>query len=77
MSWTQIMRGSKRKLIKICSGDRDKFIEELKAFVTNAYHTFNSYEIINHINSKLNENYKSYWIRGIMKRQLKLTTKNE
>ena len=75
MSLAQVMRGSKRKWIIICSWDRDKLIKELRAFVANASHAFNSNKITNHINSKLNENYKYYWIRGIMKRQLNLTYK--
>ena len=75
MNLAQVMRSSKRKWIKICSGDSDKLIEELRAFVANVSNAFNSNEITNHINSKHNENYKSYWISEIMKRQLNLNYK--
>ena len=69
------MRGSKRKWIKHFGKDRDKLIEELKDFVVNASHAFNSSEITNHVNTKLQTNYKASWIRSVMKRQLNLTYK--
>ena len=75
MSINHIMRGSKRKWIKVFGKDRDKLIEELKDFVVNASHAFNSSEITNHVNTKLQTNYKASWIRSVMKRLLNLTYK--
>ena len=50
-------------------------IEKLKCFITNVDYAFNSIEITNHINSKLNKNYKPCFIRKLMKNELDLTFK--
>ena len=75
MSVEQVMRGSKRKSAKIYGKDKDIIIEELKDFVVNAIHTFNSHEISYHVNSKLQENYKPWLIKKIMIKQLNLSYK--
>ena len=64
-----------RKLIKINGIEMNSVIEELKCFITNVDYAFNSIEITNHINSKLNKNYKPCFIRKLMKNELDLTFK--
>ena len=77
MSIDQVKRGSKRKWIKVFGKDRNKLIEELKDFVVNAYYVFNSSEITNHINTKLQTNNKASRIRSVMKRKLNLSIKEQ
>ena len=47
----------------------------MRDFVVNATHAFNSYEISYHVNSKLQENYKPWLIKTIMKKKLNLSYK--
>ena len=50
-------------------------MKEIKNFISDASYAFNSSEITNHINTKIQKNYKSSWIRSIMKNKLNLTYK--
>ena len=50
-------------------------MKEIKNCISVASYAFNSSEITSHINTKIHKNYKSSWIRSIMKNKLNLTYK--
>ena len=75
MSISQIMKGSKRIWTKLFGKDKDNLMKEIKNFISDASYAFNSSEITNHINTKIQKNYNSSWIRFIMKNKLNLTYK--
>ena len=54
------------KFIKIHWSEIENVIEELKNFIINVDYPFNSIEITNHINLKINKNNKSCIIRKLM-----------
>ena len=68
MSINKVMRESKRKWSNFFGKDWDKLIKELKDFIVNAFHAFNSTKIFNDVNTKIRTNYKASWIRSVMKR---------
>ena len=49
--------------------------EEIKNFINNVDHAFNSIDVTNHINIKLNKDYKPSVIRRLMKTELNLIFK--
>ena len=67
--------GRSSKFIKIHGSEIENVIEELKNFITNVDYSFNSIDITNHLNSKLNKNYKPCIIRKLMKSEPDLTLK--
>ena len=74
-NWEQINNKSRKKLIKLYGKDKSILLNEITAFVNGWEYTFNAKEITNHINSKLNTNYSTQFIRKVMKEDLKLSYK--
>ena len=71
----QINNKSCKNLIKFYGKDKSILLNEITAFVNGREYTFNAKEITNNINSKLNTNYSTQFIRKVMKEDLKLSYK--
>ena len=78
IKWTdlsQLRSGRSCKLIKTNGTELNNIIEEIKNFINNVDHALNSIDVTNHINIKLNKDFKPSEIRKLMKSELNLTFK--
>ena len=72
---SQLWRGRSDLLIKVFGTERKTLIKELQKFVKNPNAAFNSHSITNHVNRVLSRNYKPYYIRNLMKNELRMSFK--